>query len=455
MTSTPTTEKRYLVVRCWSGRCQSAGSDKVWAGALVKEDGEAARTEGCDSAPIWHFLAVYGKTGSNLNGGDLSSLPSTRKAAESAFEKKVKEKAGPHHYVEIAFAPFLASFKVPLVPSAEAGEGNAVTAIGTPTASAPGATFRYEACTVVAFAWERCLACLASPLYGWTEKENGERCITDFDGGESLVSYNRLGHPMTVPPQAAQHLRRMGHPVVVDGERLMGQQAGGYAIFDVLEWDGEDIRHWPYQRRVSTLQQAMFDAGLITRLCATPTHESAAENSAAPGLFLLVPAPGGQDGAQQVVEGLRDQGREGVVVRKLVAGYQDARAAQKYKFLAELDAVVIGIAAGSSAGSARLGLVRPSDGAVIEVGRVRAGLSDTDIRALGQMLARGEWPVLTVGFLPIRTVGITLVEPRTSLGQLRSDKRARDCTTDQFSEQFGSEKDALIQQAQGLSIELS
>jgi len=454
MNTSATTEKRYLVVRCWAGRCQYGGSDKVWAGALVKEDGETASSDECDSAPIWHCLAAYGKTGSNLNGGDLSSLPTQRKAAETLYEKKVREKAGPHHYVEGAFAPFIASFKVPLVLSTGAGEGGASTATSIPVASTPAAAFRYDVCTVVAFSWERCLACLASPLYGWTEKENGERCLAEFDGGDTLVAYNRLGLPMTVPPEAAQHLRRLGRPFVVDGERLMGQQAGGYAVFDLLEWDGEDVRHWPYQRRVNTLQQALFDAGLIARIRATPTHESALENSAASGLVLLVPAPGGQDGAQQLVEGLRDQGREGLVVRKLEAGYQDARAAQKYKFLAELDAVVIGIAAGSSSGSARLGLVRPSDGAVIEIGRVRAGLSDADIRALGQMLANGEWPVLTVGFLPIRTVGITLVEPRTGLAQLRTDKRGRDCTTDQFSEQFGSEKAALIQQAQGLAIEL-
>jgi hypothetical protein len=450
-----TTEKRYLIVRSWAGRCTYDGSDKVWAGALVKEDGEAARSGEEDLAPIWHFLAAYGKTGSNLNGGDLSSLPTPRRAAEKLFESKVKEKAGPHHYVEIAFAPFAASFKVPLVLSPAAGEGDTASVSNAPAPSRQRAPFRYPACKVVPFSWERCLACLASPLYGWTEKMNGERCLVEFDGGEVLAAYNRLGNPMSEPPTAANHLRGLGRSFVVDGERLLSEQAGGYTLFDLLEWEGEDVRHWPYLRRIQTLQRAMYDAGLLAGPLVTPSNESALANSTAPGLVLLISQPGGDEHAQQLVELLRQQGREGVVVRQFEGAYSATRAAQKFKFLAELDAVVIGFEPGSSEGSVRLGLVRPSDGAVIEIGNMRAGLSDGDIRVLRNMRADGQWPVLTVEYLPIRTVGVTLVEARTSLARLRTDKRAQDCTTDQFREQFGPEKDALIRYAEGLDLVLS
>jgi hypothetical protein len=134
---------------------------------------------------------------------------------------------------------------------------------------------------------------------------------------------------------------------------------------------------------------------------------------------------------------------------------------------------VIGFEPGSAEGSVRLGLVRPSDGAVIEIGNVRAGLSDADIRVLRVMREHGQWPVLTVEYLPIRTVGITLVEARVvgsararskssddvsgqaQAARLRSDKRAQDCTTDQFREHFGAEKDALIRDAEGLDLVLS
>ena len=458
-----TTEKRYLVVRSWAGRCTYGGSDKVWAGALVKEDGEAASSVDEDLAPIWHFLAAYGKTGSNLNGGALSSSPTPRKDAEKLFESKVKEKAGPHHYVEAAFAPFLASFKVPLVLQPSAGKvDTSPTPPPVAAHSRQGEPFRHPACKVVPFAVgvqlsrERCLACLASPLYGWTEKMNGERCLVEFDGGEALVAYNRLGFPMSEPPAAANHLRGLGQSFVVDGERLMAERAGGYVLFDLLEWEGDDIRHWPYLQRIQTLQQAMYDAGLLAEPLVTPTYERALANSTAAGLVLLISQMGGGEPTAQLLEELQQQRREGVVVRHLALGYTANRAAQKFKFLAELDAVVIGFEPGSSEGSVRLGLVRPADGAVIEIGNVRSGLLDPDIRVLRDMRAAGQWPVLTVSYLPIRTVGITLVEARTSrLAALRSDKLAQDCTTDQFREQFGSEKDALIRDALALDLVLS
>ena len=66
------------------------------------------------------------------------------------------------------------------------------------------------------------------------------------------------------------------------------------------------------------------------------------------------------------------------------------------------------------------------------MGSVRGGLKDADINRLAAMLGRGEQPVLQVEYLPVRTVGIKLVEPRTDISQLRSDKAATECTTDQF-----------------------
>ncbi|HEU5381236.1 MAG TPA: hypothetical protein VFV38_37905, partial [Ktedonobacteraceae bacterium] len=98
-------------------------------------------------------------------------------------------------------------------------------------------------------------------------------------------------------------------------------------------------------------------------------------------------------------------------------------------------------------GSVQLGLIRPADGALIGIGNVRSGLNDQAIMQLADMLERGEQPVLTVEYLPIRTVGIALVEPKTSIQKLRTDKTAAECTTDQF----GSEKAALIVAAKAIS----
>jgi hypothetical protein len=48
-----------------------------------------------------------------------------------------------------------------------------------------------------------------------------------------------------------------------------------------------------------------------------------------------------------------------------------------------------------------------------------------------------------VEYLPIRTVGIRLVEPKTSMRELRSDKTAGECTTDQL----GDERAAMVEAA--------
>jgi ATP-dependent DNA ligase len=127
-----------------------------------------------------------------------------------------------------------------------------------------------------------------------------------------------------------------------------------------------------------------------------------------------------------------------VVIRDLEAPYHIG--GFKYKFLEEIDAFVIGVEPGISAGSLTLALIRPSDGAVIEIGHVRSGLTDVDVQTVKDRLAQGQFPVFRISYLPASTVGLSLVQPRTSLALMRQDKEVAECTTDQF----GPEKAELI-----------
>jgi ATP-dependent DNA ligase len=131
-----------------------------------------------------------------------------------------------------------------------------------------------------------------------------------------------------------------------------------------------------------------------------------------------------------------------VVVRRLFGDYQESPG--KYKFVADLDAFVLGVNAGLAGGSLKLGVVRRADGAIIEVANVRSGLKDSDIAAVREMLDQGKRPVFTVTFLRPNTVGVLLQEPRSSMTLLRSDKEAAECT----DEQYEPEKADLIAQAQ-------
>jgi ATP-dependent DNA ligase len=85
-------------------------------------------------------------------------------------------------------------------------------------------------------------AALASPEYGISEKVNGHRTFVAYDGHTELTAYNRRRIKATSVPAAAHALRKLGRQFVVDGERLLGDQAGQYVIFDLLELDGSRLR---------------------------------------------------------------------------------------------------------------------------------------------------------------------------------------------------------------------
>jgi ATP-dependent DNA ligase len=225
---------------------------------------------------------------------------------------------------------------------------------------------------------------------------------------------------------------------------MEGNGAGGYVIFDLLEWGGQSVRDWPYSRRIEQLKDVLIGSGLVRQAGATVARNIAA----VPGLALLIPATRQEDTRAAMSE-VMQTGGEGIIVRTLDAPslQGDTRYERKYKFVAEVDAIVIGIKPGIGTGSVRLGLLRPRDGATIEVGCVRSGLRDMDIAHLGALLTQGRQPVLTVSFLKARTVGINLVEPITSILRHRNDKSASECTTAQLLELLGQDRAAMIDNA--------
>lgn len=395
----------------WAGHYQSSGSDKVWGAAL---DGAILKS-------------VWGKRGAALQRGE--KLFKDAAEAEKQYRKKVAEKVA-EGYTAVPFDH--ANYGIPsffaLVTQGAGAAAATTTATITPTITK---TSEYVTSHVLPLDWAEVEAAISSPLYGITEKVNGERCLVTCDTQGNLAAYNRKGVKVSTVPEAAQALAKLGHQFVVDGERMTGEEAGHYVVFDLLEWQGQDVRSWPYSKRIATLEEAMQAANLITQ--GLPIRLLALSLSMIPGLCLLVAETDAQECRQLIAE-IQAAGLEGIIVRTMNAPYQpgDTRHVRKLKFLADMDCEVIGVKAGLATGSVILGLTRPSDGAIIEVGNVRSGLVDADINRLAQMLANGERPVLCVEYLPVRTVGIRLVEPRTDISCLRSDKLPTECTTDQF-----------------------
>jgi ATP-dependent DNA ligase len=321
-----------------------------------------------------------------------------------------------------------------------------VGSVGTRSAHGVHATespLQYVACTVKAVDEDRLPLLLANPDYGITEKENGERCIVVWDL-QNIYAYNRKGKLMSAPPEGAQQLRGLACPCVIDGEQLTGDLAGTFVAFHLLEWNSEPYTAFPYSQCMLTLAQAMLAAGLIWEAVPTPTFQLARANSRVEGLVLLTPVSG-LERATRTFEAVQAASGEGVVFRSLSGDY--AASPFKFKFVTDIDVFVWGINDGLSGGSLKLGLVRHTDQAVISVGNVRACRNESETDAVRAMLDKGGHPVFTVTYLPKRTVGIRLVEPRTGMAMLRSDKDAAECTT----EQFGSEKADAIEQAEPLT----
>ncbi|MEO6892101.1 MAG: RNA ligase family protein [Ktedonobacteraceae bacterium] len=431
--SQQTPSPSYTIVRSYAGHSTRNGSDKVWAACLVEKVSDTSSADGRD----WLYLAVWGKRGASLSGGAPGDLES-RAAAEARYATKTSEKVK-EGYTRIDVAPFLSSFKIPLrLPEQESDLSAASPSLVVPGSDRPPVFASTHSCTsvVTAISWEQVQRGLEGHTFGITEKVNGERCLLVYDGTQ-FRAYNRRGVLQSTPPESASSLSRLGIPIVLDGERLTGPRAGDYVVFDLLAYQEQDCRSWPYQQRISTLERLLQEAQIIRG--GAPTEQHARAQSVTPGLCLLFPATGPT--MKETIKDVQDAAGEGLILRVLSAPYEQTRAVRKYKFTADLDGIVIGHVPGTAEGSLEIGLVRPSDGALIGVCKVRSGLTDADIRVLRDRRARGEWPVLTIEYLPIRTTGIHLVEPCVT--QQRTDKQAWACTT----EQLGDEKAALVSAA--------
>jgi hypothetical protein len=425
----------------YAGHCTSGGSNKDWAACLAfEQDEQDDSVSALDDASEVVYLGLHGPHGGNLIVDPPKKF--TLGQARAHFTKKCREKDG-KAYVHVPFAPFLSAFGRPfgltlVLPSGErpSTEGSEV-----PTSAAASTTpiLRHQACTVKAITSEHLSQLVRDPRYGLTEKINGERCLLVFDG-KQLAAFNRKGQRMSAPPDGALHLCRLASPFVIDGERLIGAQAGHYVAFDLIEWNNQPFADPSYAMRMTILQMAMQQAGLLLEMRPTPTYAKARVNSMQPELLLLTPAVGEQD-IQRAIKEIEVSAGEGVIVRRLEAGY--AESPLKYKFVAEMDVFVIAINEGPGGGSLKMGVVRVPDQAVIEVANVRAGLTEADLRVIRQMLEEGKRPVFTVRYLPKRSIGLHLVEPRTRMAWLRTDKEAFECTTDQFD----ASKTALIAHA--------
>ena len=386
----------------WAGSFKGGGSDKVWAIAQI---GATVYTK-------------WGRRGLGLQAGE--KLFASEALATAHFQKKVGEKQK-EGYLPIAFGDpeyaVTAWFESEsgIVPDATASD----TAAAVTTISSRAVNPRFLANRLKPMSFAEIEQCLKGGWGSVTEKVNGNRCILHYDG-ETLTAYNRRGQMQSGLPTGAIGLVELAQPFVIDGEWI----PTGYVMFDLLELGSVNYRERPYVSRISRLEEELMREKLIQ-------NPSPAYDPFGSALQLLVPG-----NAEWLPKILERSGVEGVVVRSPTALFVGSDlptpTVVKFKLQAEIDAFVIGVNPGTATGSIQLGLVRPSDGQILHICNVRSSLTDSAIAKLADALERGERPVLTVEYLLARTVGLLLVEPKTSIQKLRTDKVWQDCTTDQY-----------------------
>jgi hypothetical protein len=401
------------VVEQWAGWCHEGSSDKCWSAALLSNH---------------QVVTEWGRRGAMTQGGDPQQS-ATEDEARALYERLVRGKAGtpqrPGKYTTCGFGA------APTFVPTYAGRYGTVSPTGG-AGTAPALTAPVSAAKVVSVARVLPLTdpeyrvAVGDPNWGVTEKVNGQRCIARVGDG-TVQTYNRSGGATLSVPSALHRLHDCRRSFVLDGERLDGSNAGAYVAFDLLECDGEDYRVRSCGERVAAMRDLLADLGIPHDV----SYRLEAGTSYADRLAALLPVT---DAKEPIVEGLRAAGAEGVIFRDLHAPYTpgDCRSIRKWKFVSDVDCVVVGANNGAAGGSLRLALRRPSDNALIAVGSVRSGLGQADITAIRTRLDRGEQPVIRVTFLPARTVGIALVEPIAASADLRDDKSARECVTDQL-----------------------
>jgi bifunctional non-homologous end joining protein LigD len=262
---------------------REGSSDKVYQ----------ARLESVGELFVVNF--AYGRRGSTLGTGVKTSSPVDYETAKRTFDKLVREKMAKGYTPGPDGTPYQ-----------HTGQADRVTGV---------------------------LPQLLNPIdekevkrllrdTGWClqQKFDGRRVLIQKRGYQ-VSGINRKGLVIGLASSIGISAQKISSDFIIDGE-CVGDVL--YA-FDLLEWDGEDLRPKPYQRRLVTLARLLDTPGVV--------HIELAQTATDPA------------NKERMFRHLQSEKHEGVVLKRLDAPYTPGRSASggpalKHKFYATLSAVV-------------------------------------------------------------------------------------------------------------------
>jgi bifunctional non-homologous end joining protein LigD len=262
---------------------RESSSDKVYQAAIEPAGG------------LFVVNFAFGRRGSTLSTGTKNSSPVDYATAKRTFDKLVREKMAKGY-----------------TPGPDGTTYQHTDKADRATGILPQLLNPIEE--------KEAIRLLKDQSWSLQEKFDGRRVLIQKQG-DQVTAINRKGLVIGLASSIGVSAQKIGGSFVMDGE-CVGDVL--YA-FDLLEWDGEDYRPKPYQRRLVTLARLLDTPGVA--------HIEMAETTTDPA------------NKERLFRHLQADKREGVVLKRLDAPYTPGRPssggpALKHKFYATLSAVV-------------------------------------------------------------------------------------------------------------------
>lgn len=218
-------------------------------------DGASAKTYQCQlegSGEAWTVKFQYGRIGSTLTAGSKTPTPVAFDKAKSIFDKLVREKKSKGYSETDSGRPYQEAER--------AGEHSG---------------FNCQLLNAIARDGKELDACIDSREWCMEIKLDGERRLIEVTN-EGIVGINRKGFYVALDEAIVADVEAGGFAVgtLLDGED-MGD--GRFGIFDVLNYDGEDIRAMPYSKRLVFRQQVVARSPRLGLIATAFTTEDKAE----------------------------------------------------------------------------------------------------------------------------------------------------------------------------------
>ena len=262
---------------------REGSSDKVYH-VQLKAHGEE---------DLYSVYFQYGRRGSSLNSGVKNSSPLDFDSAVKVFNSLVKSKTSKGYLVSnsTSSAPKQTTTVVATTTVDKVASGISLQLLNDMTESEVN-------------------RCIDSTAWMMQEKYDGRRlAVSRINSRDETLAINKKGILIDTYQSVVDLIKSVGQDIIVDGE-IVGER---YYIFDILFYDGKDLRSESVLNRWKVLSQIQALSANIV-----PTYFTAKEK-------------------REAFERINEAGNEGVVFKQISSTYVAGRPASggmqlKYKF---------------------------------------------------------------------------------------------------------------------------